>query len=412
MKRILSLFLTISFVASALQGCFNYETMDPYKEFTTELVVTLTYPQGYSENAREGVEVIVENSKNLGQYFGTTDSQGKAVITVPMGIYRIAVSDYTKDAIFNGSTDKVVVNSKDGARIALPLTYSKPGTLVIKEVYAGGCMKYPQEGTYQLDKYIIIHNNHSQTLYLDGLCLGTLSPYNSNSTNPWINTDPVTGETIYQDFAPIIQAIWQFKGSGEDFPLEPGEDAVVCLNGAIDHAAQYPQSVNLNKEGYFVCYNNLYFPNTTYHPVPGDKIAQDHILDVVIKTGKANAYAISVNSPTVVIFRAEGTTIQEHVKKADSIVPTPGSTENVVAIPWSWIEDAVEIFNGQASANTKRLSPVVDAGYVIQTDVETGCSLHRHIDQEETAKKGYEVLKDTNNSSVDFYEREKQSLHE
>jgi hypothetical protein len=34
------------------------------------------------------------------------------------------------------------------------------------------------------------------------------------------------------------------------------------------------------------------------------------------------------------------------------------------------------------------------------------------VDEEATQEAGYEVLMDTNNSSTDFYEREKQSLHE
>ena len=36
----------------------------------------------------------------------------------------------------------------------------------------------------------------------------------------------------------------------------------------------------------------------------------------------------------------------------------------------------------------------------------------RRTDEELSALVGYEVLADTNNSSVDFYERDKQSLHE
>ena len=38
----------------------------------------------------------------------------------------------------------------------------------------------------------------------------------------------------------MIQAVWKFPGDGDDFPLQPGEDAVLVVNGAINHAAQYP----------------------------------------------------------------------------------------------------------------------------------------------------------------------------
>ena len=44
--------------------------------------------------------------------------------------------------------------------------------------------------------------------------------------------------------------------------------------------------------------------------------------------------------------------------------------------------------------------------------IANGRCLYRHVDEEATQEAGYEVLVDTNNSSTDFYEREKQSLHE
>ena len=232
-------------------------------------------------------------------------------------------------------------------------------------------------------------------------------------SNPWITTDPETGESTLPDFVPVIQAVWQFPGDGDDFPLAPGEDAVVCLGGAIDHAAQYPLSVNLNKPDYFVCYNTTYFPNTSYHPAPGSNVSVERYLDVVIKMGKANAYTASISSPAIVLFRAEGVSIQDHVADPDNITPVPGSmSDNVVKIPFEWIQDAVEVFDARSTDNKKRLVPSLDAGYVLQTDTFLGRSLMRRVDEEASAYSGYEVLADTNNSLNDFYETEKQSLHE
>ena len=220
-------------------------------------------------------------------------------------------------------------------------------------------------------------------------------------------------EGALPEFLPIIQAVWQFPGDGDDFPLQPGGDAVMCLRGAIDHAAQYPLSVNLNRPDYFVCYNSTYFTNTAYHPAPGSLVSQDRYLDVVIKIGQANAYTLSISSPTVVIFRAEGTTIQEYVSVAENIIQVPGSmVDKVVKVPFEWVLDAVEVFDGRSSANQKRLVPSLDAGYVIQSDIFLGHSLRRNVDEQATAVAGYEVLADTNNSLNDFYESEKQSLHE
>ena len=291
--------------------------------------------------------------------------------------------------------------------VNLNVIVSKAGSVVIKEIYCGGCKKYPQEGDYQADQYIILHNNDYKVQYLDGICFGTLSPYNATGSNPWID------ESGLPDFIPVIQAVWQFPGDGDDFPLQPGEDAVMCLRGAIDHTVQYPLSVNLNKPDYFVCYNPTYFTNTAYHPAPGNLISQDRYLDVVIKTGQANAYTMSNSSPAVVIFRAEGMTIQEHVLNPDNVIQVPSSNvDRVVKVPFDWVLDAVEVFDGRSAANQKRLISSLDAGYITLTDVFLGHTLMRSVDEAATAVAGYEILADTNNSLNDFYESEKQSLYE
>lgn len=395
---------------AALAACTDYKFSNPYEETLNLLTVKAEWT--LDESGPEGFKVQVEDMSTGAAYVSLTDSLGTAVFNVPNGVYRVVMNGKDEDSIFNGSADRVVVSGK-AVDIAIALAMSKAGSIIIKEIYCGGCKKLPQEGDYQADQYLILHNNHYDVQYLDSLCLGTLSPYNSTSTNPWVVKDEQTGTLTYPDFLPIIQAVWKFPGDGDDFPLHPGEDAVVCLRGAIDHAAQFPLSVNLDVPGYFVCYNSTYFSNTMYHPAPGANISEDRYLDVVIKTGKANAYTLSINSPTVVLFKAQGETIEDYVRKADSITPVPGSAvDNVVKIPFGWVKDAVEVFDGRSATNMKRLPADMDAGYVTQTDIFTGRSLMRKVDQEASLASGYEVLVDTNNSSEDMFETEKQSLHE
>lgn len=390
------------FGALVLAGCM--EMQNPYSDGLNRLTVSAVYPSDHADATRAGVAVTVESVSGGSAYSLLTDASGTASTTLPNGIYRISISDRTGSDIFNGTLDKVVISGQDVA-VSLSLKYSKAGTLVIKELYCGGCSKAPEEGTYQSDQYVILHNNDSQVLYLDGLCLGTLSPYNSTGSNPWLDGGELP------DFLPIIQAIWQVGGTGTSFPLNPGEDAVICLRGAIDHSAQYPLSVNLNQPCYFVCYNQSYFPNPTYHPVPGDQIKSERILEVVIKTGQANAYTLSLNSPTFVIFRAEGTTMRDFVSVPENLRQVPGGSERVVTLPQEWVIDGMEVFNGGSSDNHKRLSPAIDAGYVALSETFKGHTLMRRVDETASAEQGFEVLMDTNNSTADFYERETQSLH-
>lgn len=407
MKRILYI-LTVILAAA----CTDMKNSNPYEESLNVLTVTALYPEGYQGFDLEGSLAVVEEMNTGNRYSVPTDAAGCFSLSLPNGIYRINVSGRFNRDVFNGAADKVVISGSDVA-MSLPLSYSRAGSIVIKELYCGGCKMLPQEGNYQGDQYFILHNNDYNVQYLDSLCFGTLSPNNSTGTNPWVSKNESTGETIFPDFLPIIQAVWQMPGDGDDFPLQPGEDAVICLRGAIDHTLQYPLSVNLNKPDYFVCYNITYFWNTMYHPAPGNLISQDRIVDVVIKTGQANAYTLSLSSPTLVIWKPEGMTMHEFANAPGNVIPVPGSNvDDVVTIPMDWVYDAVEVFDGRSANNSKRLPPAVDAGYIMQTDTYLGRSLMRHVDENASAAAGYEVLADTNNSLNDFYETEKQSLHE
>ena len=401
MKRLLYI---LSIVLAAV-SCADIRYGNPYEEGLHVLTVTPQWPE--TDLERSGAEVRVEDMNTGSRYVSQTGADGTATFTLPNGLYRVTLSGRDGSDVFNASADKVVISGRDHT-LALTLSISKAGSIVIKELYCGGCKKLPQEGDYQADQYIILHNNDYQVQYLDGICFGTLSPYNSTGANPWISKDGLLPE-----FIPLIQAVWQFPGDGEDFPLQPGEDAVVCLRGAIDHAAQYPLSVNLNRPDYFVCYNSTYFDNTKFHPAPGNLISQDRYLDVVIKTGKANAYTMSLSSPAVVIFRAEGITIQDYVLIPENVTPVPGNAvDNVVKVPYEWVLDAMEVFDGTSANNQKRLAASADAGYISLSDTFLGHTLMRRVDEEATAQAGYEILADTNNSLNDFYETEKQSLHE
>ena len=401
MKRLIYI---LSVVLAAV-SCADIRHVNPYDEGLHVLTVTPQWPE--TDLERSGAEVRVEDMNTGSRYVSQTGADGTATFTLPNGLYRVTLSGRDGSDVFNASADKVVISGRDHT-LALTLSISKAGSIVIKELYCGGCKKLPQEGDYQADQYIILHNNDYQVQYLDGICFGTLSPYNATGANPWISEDGLLPE-----FIPLIQAVWQFPGDGDDFPLQPGEDAVVCLRGAIDHAAQYPMSVNLNRPDYFVCYNSTYFNNTAYHPAPGNQISQERYLDVVIKTGKANAYTMSLSSPAVVIFRAEGITIQDYVLIPENVTPVPGSAvDNVVKVPYEWVLDAMEVFDGRSASNQKRLAASADAGYVSLSDTFLGHTLIRRVDEEATAQAGYEILADTNNSLNDFYETEKQSLHE
>lgn len=398
MKRLVYILLPVLMMCA----CMDMEHMNPYSQDLHTLSVQLVMPQEFEGFPMDSITVEFRDNANGAVYSQASDQNGTVTLELPNGVYVATLAAMVDFERFNASVGGIVIDGGD-LSIEMPLLHSRTGDIVIKEIYCGGCMKLPVQGTYQVDSYFILHNNTDHTVYLDSLCFATLDPYNSNASTIW---EPGI------DFAPLIQAIWQFPGDGTMYPLGSGQDAVVSVYGAVDHASMYPLSVNLNRPGYFVCYNPTLFSNTSYHPAPGDSIREDHILKVLIKMGKANAYTFSMNSPALVIFKSVGCSMDEFVSGQESVIQKPGSDDRIVCLPNEWIIDGVEVFNGQQTNNKKRISASVDAGYVFLSKVHESKTLMRKVNESRSKALGYEVLIDTNNSSTDFYERQSQSLHE
>lgn len=391
------------FTLLLLCGCLSFDGANPYAKSTHTLSVKPQYPDEFPSELKGKTTLKISNRNQDISYTCAADENGCFNIELPSGSYRLSLSYRYDGKTLGGMTDKVIIGSED-VSAGLALNISLSGEIVFKEIYSGGCTKYPEKGNYQFDAYVIVHNNTDEVQYLDSLCFAASDPYRSIATNVWEDE---------RDYIPAIQAVWQIGGDGRSFPLKPGEDAVIVVLGAIDHKATYPESVNLNNSSYFVCYNNSFFDNPKYHPAPGDRIRQDHILNVVIKLGEASAYAISIQSPALFIFKTpKGLTIQDYILQEGTVIQKPGSAKDrIVKVPNKWVLDGVEVFEKNGN-NKKRLSSEIDASAVVFSGPFQGHTLFRKTDESASEMMGFEVLQDTNNSSEDMYEREKQSLNE
>lgn len=406
--------LLICFITTLLlAGCTSFEGGNPYEKALQTLRVQAVYPEGYEQFARSGVVVTAREITSANTYTARTDAQGGVTLRMPNGIYRIAVADRANaSTVFNGALEEVRLT--EGMDLRLPLVYSRAGSIVFKELYFGGCSKAPEDGRMFNDQYVILHNNDSEVQYLDGLCFGAVDPAASSAVNNWV-TQTESGELIFPEFAPINECVWRFKGSGTDFPLAPGEDAVLVLMGAVDFAAEFPLSVNLNREEYFVCFSRQHFPHEKLNPSPGDRIQPSHILEVPKQTGGGGnnkAYSVAIMSPALVIFRPPADFDLDAYFEDDSrcVATVPGGSTKCVKAPWEWVLDGVEVF--YSTNNHKRIAPVADAGAFPFSANYQGHTVHRLLDEEASQKAGYAIYTDTNNSSNDFEERSTQSLHE
>ena len=125
-----------------LAGCM--ELGKPYADGLSDFTVRAVYPDGYS--ARAGAVVTVESISGGSAYKLETNASGVAATKLPNGIYRVTVHDRDGSDVFNGSAEKIIISGTD-ISLDISLLHSKAGTLVIKELYCGGCSKVPEEGT-------------------------------------------------------------------------------------------------------------------------------------------------------------------------------------------------------------------------------------------------------------------------
>jgi len=374
---------------------------------TTRLVVTLTQPDGQAL-IQDGIIVNVADSR--GSVFKEqTDVSGQATFHLPVDIYQASVSFNEVEAgrihIYNGIVSNIIVNNEaQDLTVSLPLNVSESGTLLIKELYVGGCPRDDGSGSFQRDKYVILYNNCGASVTFDNLCLGICTPYNAYSIN--YNYDEAGGLSYAsEDFIPASSAIWYFP---DGLTVEPYQEIVIALNGAVNHQLTYSRSINFAHPDYYCTYDPLMYDNTSYYPSPSEVIPTSHYLKA-LKFGEESedAWPLSTTSPAFFVFSLEdGLTPQDFVADADNYFYDGGivrPTNACKRVPRHYVLDAIEVYSSNSTYNEKRLTPDLDAGYISHTPRQ-GHSLHRKLDDDATASAGHPVYLDTNNSSNDFEE--------
>jgi hypothetical protein len=179
-----------------------------------------------------------------------TDSSGVARFpNLLPGSYRLAA--------YRALTDEEVARLDDGRRRAfgdgriiglsgartdtLTLEPDRRGSLLISEVY--GTEAFFPGGSYHHQGYVEVYNSSDTMIYLDGKMLGQA-----------YDKDREYGPTGWTCARTVVYRIdsagvWahrfhRFPGSGTEYPLAPGEVALVAFD-AVDHSQIYPSFPNL-----------------------------------------------------------------------------------------------------------------------------------------------------------------------
>ena len=330
------------------------------------------------------LEVRLQNKSADFSYTTHPDADGRAVFEVQPGKYDVVASAWfpaTRVAV-NGASGEFLLLEE--AVVEIPLHVAIPNPLIIRELYFHGSSTL-EGANYTKDTYIELYNNAGpggQTLYLDSLCLAEIFPYNSTTgNNAWEGRDTI----------PIAQMYWMFPGDGHTYPLAPGESAVVACIAAVDHGGRATSGLALNR-AHFGCWSET---------LPRHEIAAGVVPMIMNMTGQGNAWALSVTSPAVVVFKPSiGVKAwQSQAAVWEDFEPGKTSGTKYWHIDKAWILDGVECVDSPSSA-IKRLPGTVDASYVwLRSGHYSGKCVTRRLDFTEG---GIDVFQDTNNSDADF----------
>lgn len=362
--------LIIALLALALATSCDEEDDVSLYNVTVELV----YPDGFEPT--DSVKIFV------GSYSNYTDSAGVATLSVPSGNYTVSATESRSDNgvnyNFNGSTS-IAVSAH--MTTELTLAVSEVSQVIIKELYIGGSQKDDGSGAFTKDAYTIIYNNSDQEVTLDSnFCLGAAFPYNSNSTNNYLDGN---GDLIYKDegWIPAAAAIWHFQSSAT---LAPGEQIVMAIYQAINHTGTYSNSVDLSQPEYYCMYDIDNFHNTSYYTPPSASIPTSQYLKAV-KYGIGSAWSLSQSSPAFFIFATEGMGPNDFgTDPAYSDYYGGNSTQVAQKVPVEWLIDAIDVFRqGYDDSNNRRFTDNIDAGSITFTN-NIGHTLYRNVNQEAT----------------------------
>jgi hypothetical protein len=179
-----------------------------------------------------------------------TDSTGIATfVDLLGGLYEVEVTRWLTDVEMARATSGIRLLA-GGRRLNLPtgdtqtvtMAQDRRGSLVFSEFGLSIPLPWETGGTsYHEAKYFEVYNNADTTVYLDGKYWGMGWDFNYDYTYwPCAQTGAVRNDPdgIWTNH------VFRFPGRGTDYPLAPGEAALVA-KAAVDHRAVHPRLYDL-----------------------------------------------------------------------------------------------------------------------------------------------------------------------
>ena len=377
-----NLFFATLFIFT-LFGMFSCSDDDTIPSGTVQIEVA--YPEIYSQAySRKDIEVELisqTNTENVRSLM--TDANGLVVFEdVTPGFYNLSISfnlnseqaeeltGHAQELVMNASENGLNVLSDQTLDKEVVLTTQPLGNLVIKQTFFIG-----SEERYYDDEFIEIYNNSDHVIYADGLMIGSYHPKNVDM----FNNDT---ENAY------VGCIWQLPGSGEEYPIEPGE-SIIIAEDARDHTVENQNSIDLSNadfEAYVEGYDDL--DNAL---VPNMQLLRSTF--VGSSSTLAGLYAELQAKLALCIFRHDDFDKLKVMTAEEA--QTTGSFQ-FTQIPVEYIIDGYIVSD---SYWDPKLPAKVDAGMIDNSEKLKGHSFIRKV---ATVINNRKILQDSDNSSNDF----------
>jgi hypothetical protein len=322
----------------------------------------------YNGNIPDAVVILKDNEIGK-ELLGRTDSNGVAIISmVQTGYYDIIVSRKVSETeMFKATGNKIeaVLNGqkvnqfldKNTTNYEISINIAQLGTIIFSEIYYNGAKAPPS--SYFMDQYTELYNNTDSIRYVDGLII-------ANVYKGFVNDKEFAHSRI----------VWQFPGSGNQYPIKPGGFIIVAQD-AIDHRQSHPNSIDLSSAD-FEYYNER--PDNKDIDNPDVK----NMIRILMNTQFDWNY--SVMSDALILARIPDVNTLNRDSQGNLLIPISSIIDGV-----EWISDR--------DLQQKRLSPLIDMSCTGGMPIYTGKSIERKI-LRKTGNRA--ILMDNNNSALDF----------
>ncbi|MBC8986157.1 DUF4876 domain-containing protein [Pedobacter sp. N36a] len=374
-----------------LNACKKDSVLDS-KQIALNLV--LENPSGLTDAKLSEVKVTFKEINTGKETLSTNVDQQKMNITLGEGSYDVSLAGQITYTEQGKSKTKKVAGLKQGMVLtgaqhseSLALFIVEEGEgFVIQEIFFTGTQT-PENKLYLGDKYFVIYNNSAQTLYADGLVIGQ-SDFLTTQKRDY--TPNVMSEAV------AVGSVIKVPGSGTQYPVLPGK-SIVIADDAINHKEYNPVSIDLRKAD-FEIFNE-----------DADDIDNPQVKNMENVYGRMVLHNRGFTSYVLAKFPNGTDDFLTHQKYDYSYNLQVGGVvypmdQEEYKIPNSWIIDAVNL-SVQSDFQWIVTDPSLDMGWTFCGKLSAdktrfGKSVRRKVLS--TTTEGRVILKDTNNSSLDF----------